>query len=398
MTTSSTSADTRVASINIVRGFALICMVVIHFVIYFGNAKAVDTWLYFGLNHILADWGASGFLIMMGASQVLSAHKLAGPDGRLPFKRTLIRGVFIFLIGLLMLALAWGPANMWQWDILTLIGFATIILYFCRRLPSWCLLLLALMIAASTPLMRGGLDIASAWKSSMAPVAIISHYIPNLLFDPAGELPHAANVKSILLGFLLTGEFPVFPWLLFPLIGFVLGRRIVLRRIPKDLPFLFTAGVFFIALGLALAYAGSLRPEVSVIDGYIVPLSFYPNSFSMIFFQLGLSMTFIFFLYYRYDIRNTAQQKQGFWSGIFTRTSHSSLTFYFLHYLPIGWTLAIADLVWGGKHIYNLCGVIPAFLSGLVAVTVLYGLIEAWQRHGGKFTLEWCLYAMTKRL
>jgi len=135
-----------------------------------------------------------------------------------------------------------------------------------------------------------------------------------------------------------------------------------------------------------------------VIDGYIVPLSFYPDSFSMIIFQLGASVTFIFLLYYFCDIRSTAQQKQGFWGGVFTRTSHSSLSLYFLHYLLIGWTLAIADMVRGGKHIYNLCGAIPAFLSGLAAVTMLYCLFETWQRYGGKFTLEWCLAAITKRL
>ena len=64
------------------------------------------------------------------------------------FKRALIRGAYIFLVGLLMLALAWGPYQIWQWDILTLMGVCTVLLFFCRKLPSWLILVL---VAASWP-------------------------------------------------------------------------------------------------------------------------------------------------------------------------------------------------------------------------------------------------------
>jgi len=42
----------------------------------------------------------------------------------------MIRGCYLFAIGLIMLALTWGPHQIWQWDILTLMGFATIVLSF----------------------------------------------------------------------------------------------------------------------------------------------------------------------------------------------------------------------------------------------------------------------------
>jgi uncharacterized membrane protein len=101
----------RALSIDIIRGFALICMVVIHFMVYFGNAEAMNTWLYFSLNHILGDWGASGFLMIMGISQALSGRKHTDLSNRVLFKRALIRGVFIFTIGLTMLALACRAAR-----------------------------------------------------------------------------------------------------------------------------------------------------------------------------------------------------------------------------------------------------------------------------------------------
>ena len=42
----------RVRSVDVLRGFALICMVLVHFMIYFGDEAAVDTWTNFVLNHV----------------------------------------------------------------------------------------------------------------------------------------------------------------------------------------------------------------------------------------------------------------------------------------------------------------------------------------------------------
>jgi len=148
---------TRVLSIDIVRGFALVCMVLVHFLIYFSNAEAEKTWLYFSFNHLLGDWGASCFLMMMGISQVFSERKHTDLSQYLLFQRALIRGLFIFIAGIVMLVLAWGPSQIWRWDILTLMGFATIIIFFCRKLPSWSILFLALLIALVSPYLRGQL-------------------------------------------------------------------------------------------------------------------------------------------------------------------------------------------------------------------------------------------------
>jgi uncharacterized membrane protein len=130
----------RILSIDVMRGFALICMVLVHFMIFYGNAGAANTWPFFILNHGLGDWGAACFLMMMGMSQVFSGEKHKEEGNLILFKRALIRGCFIFMAGIIMLALAWGPYQIWQWDILTLIGFATIMLFFCVSCPpglSW---------------------------------------------------------------------------------------------------------------------------------------------------------------------------------------------------------------------------------------------------------------------
>jgi hypothetical protein len=372
-------------------------MVLIHFMVYLGDTEAVNTWLYFSLNHLLGDWGAGGFLMIMGISQALSGRKHSDLGNRLLFKRALIRGVFIFAAGLIMLALAWGPYKIWQWDILTLMGFATIVLFFCRYLPSWSILLIAAFIAVCSPFLRGQLAVAPIWNNNFMQVSVISSYFPGILFDPAGALPTIWSVKDIVQGFLFTGEFPVFPWTLFPLAGFVLGRRMIANKIQKDLPLLLLSGVVFVIFGLGLGYAGSLHPGASIISGYIVPLSFYPDSFSMVFAQLGISIVVIFSLYYLYDIRRTHNRKIGMLAGIFTYTSRSALTFYFLHYLLIGWPLALIYIFAGKYYIYNLMGSLPAFVCGLTAVGLLGLGLKIWDKHGGKYKLEWFLGVLTQR-
>ena len=153
----------RVLSIDVLRGFALICLVLIHFMIYFGNLGAISTWPYFILQYALAGWGAAAFLMMMGMSQVLSSKKLEAPDNMLLFKRALVRGCYLFAIGIVMLALTWGPYHLWDWDIMTLMGFATIVLFFCRFLPSWAIICSCIGLAAVTPLLRGTFDFATQW-------------------------------------------------------------------------------------------------------------------------------------------------------------------------------------------------------------------------------------------
>lgn len=387
----------RVLSVDVMRGFALICMVMVHFMVYLGDAASADTWPYFFLNHVLADWGASCFLMMMGMSQVLSARRHVGPRNRMIFRRTLIRGGFIFLVGIVMLALAWGPGRIWQWDILTLMGFATVMLFFCRFLPSWSILVLVVSLAVCTPLLRVGIDFNAVWGGGFVNVPVISRYLPGILLDPASEYEPAWRAGEIVRGFLFTGEFPVFPWFIFPPLGFVLGRRIVRGRLRQDLPFLAIIGLLLIALGLGWAYAAMSRPGSSVVVDYIAPLSFYPDSFTMICYQLGVTLVVFSGLYYGYDVRRVEKRRESFPVRAYIRTSRSSLTFYFLHYLLIGWPLAFVYLVTGRYLKFAFLGAIPALLSGFAAVVLLELLLAVWEKHKSRYSLEWFLGVITIR-
>lgn len=335
--------------------------------------------------------------MMMGMSQVLSTQKHGLGDNLLIFRRTLIRGGFIFLVGIFMLALAWGPGKIWQWDILTLMGFATVMLFFCRFLPSWSILAIVVSLAICTPLLRTGIDFNAVWGGNFVNVPVTSRYLPGIMVDPAKEYEVAWRAKEIIQGFLLTGEFPVIPWFIFPPLGFILGRRIVNRRMSQDLPFLAIIGSLLVVLGLGWAYAAIDRPQSSIIIDYIVPLSFYPDSFTMICYQLGVALIVFSALFYCYDVRKLDKQKVSYMVHISNLTSRSSLTFYFLHYLLIGWPLVLIYLLTGKYYKYALLGAIPALLCGFAAVILLVLLLVFWGKHKNQYSLEWFLDAITKR-
>lgn len=373
-------------------------MVLIHFVIYFGDEGAVNTWPYFILNDLLADFGAAGFLTMVGISQVLSAARTPDAGALFLFKKAALRAVYIFAVGLLMLALTWGARHLWQWDILTLIGFATLVLYFCRFLPSWLILLLSAGVAVATPWLRSMIDPAAVWGAGFMPTPVISDYAPGLFVMLKGEIPIVWQWSAILRGFLLAGEFPVFPWIAFPLLGFVLGRRIVNQRYRHDLPLLVTVGFLFAVLGGVGAWLSRDQPGVTVVTGYLTPLSFYPDSFTMFCCQVGVTLVVFSGLYYWYDVRPNQDEQSGSLTILYNRTSRFSLTFYFLHYLLIGWTLAIVFVFTGEFRIFDLMGIWGSILAGLAVVIALELLLKVWEAHGGCYSLEWILAILTARL
>jgi uncharacterized membrane protein len=393
-----TAVGGRIMSIDVLRGFALCGMVLVHFADLYGNAEAAENFITFFFNDMLADWGAAAFLMMMGISQVLSARRMEKPDNRLLFKRALLRGSYLFAVGLLMLLLAFGPGRMWRWDILTLMGFATVVLFFCRFLPSWSLVVLSGAIAVLTPVIRSAFNIAAEWGGGFEPTPFISNYLPGLFIDPVSDYVSVWNLEKIIKGFFLSGYFPVLPWVMFPITGLVLGRRIIQGKLRRDLPVLLLTGFLLLCLGVGLGLAGRARPDISVVNHLVSPLCFYPDSFSMINVQAGMSLIVFSIMYFFCDVRKRDKSKMGIWARLFTRTSNFSLTFYFLHYMLLGWPLLIIYL-FTGRYLYeDMMGAVPALFCGVGAVAILEFLIYFWEKADSKYSLEAILGALTARI
>lgn len=114
--------------------------------------------------------------------------------------------------------------------------------------------------------------------------------------------------------------------------------------------------------------------------------------------QQGIALVVFAGLYYWLDVHQRSQPLAGLITRICKRTSGFSLTFYFLHYQLIGWSLAIIALFTSQYRIFNLMNEQLALLSGLVALTLLEVLLAFWERHGGRHSLEWVLGGVTARV
>lgn len=388
----------RIVSIDFFRGALLMIMVIEHCLLYFGDESAVDNWLYCFFNDGISGWGAGGFLMMMGASQALSAGRMNQDDRLTMFKKALLRGAFLFVVGLVMLMVSFGPSDVWRWDILTLMGFSTVLLFFCRFLPTWSLVAFVAAIAVLTPALRGMPVMDFEWDIMFRETPFLSRFFPGMYIDPVSEPDFLWRLDHIFKGFFLWGEFPIFPWVLFSVMGFIAGRRIVSGKFVSDIPRIVAVGIVLVTLSFAGAGMGRSQPLISVVDSYITPFCFYPDSFTMIIYQIGLSLLVFSLLFYIFDVKGRGSDYSGPVARVLRRTSNSSLTFYFLHYMLIGWPLLIAHALTGRDYEMDFMGLVPSFLYGLFALFLLQLLLLRWEKIGGKYSLEWLLTILLRRV
>ncbi|MBU1743847.1 MAG: DUF1624 domain-containing protein [Proteobacteria bacterium] len=382
----------RVDSVDVLRALALIGMVICHYPIFLSSGEGRDAMLYFFSNHLLGgDFGASWFVFLVGLSQVISAKKRDTEQDKKNTSRVVIRGLVIFVIGLLFLLIIQGYEELWDWDILTFIGVVTIILLLCRKAPSWGLLLVCSAVLFMTPWLRSFIDLAPFYGGKFESVRWISHIIPNFIFDPAKDYQGGKTVLDNILGFFLIGQFPLLPWIIFPLIGFVVGRRMTQNLLAADSPFILIIGLMLAFMGLFTAYAGSIKPGFSVANDYITPLSFYPNSFSMIMFLIGVVLILFISLWRIYDANPDHTNKPGMFLLYCRQISKYSLTIYISHFALFFIPLRIVKSATGTYYLQDLVSTPMAFMLAVLLLILYYPLLKLWDKAGGKYSFEWLL-------
>jgi surface polysaccharide O-acyltransferase-like enzyme len=251
-------------------------------------------------------------------------------------------------------------------------------------------------MALLSPWLRTFVDFKAYWGGALVQVPVISDYLPGILFDPVDEYKVIWEIGAILKGYFISGTFPVFPWLAYPLIGFVVGRRIVGKQIRQELPLYQLIGLVLILLGATVSYASLFRIGSSPISDYIAPLSFYPNSITLFYLQLGVALVLFALLFFYFDGRDGLTPIGGWLVNWYKRMSRFSLTVYFLHYLVISWPLWIIYFLTGHYPAQDLMGAIPALLLGLAAVALFLLGLKAWEQYEAKFSLEWMLRRFTE--
>ena len=381
----------RVDSVDVLRALALIGMVICHYPIFLSSGEGRDAMAHFFANHLLGgDFAASWFVFLVGLSQVLSAKK-RGPTQSKTAGRVIIRGMVIFVIGLLFLLVIQGYEELWDWDILAFIGATTIILLICRSAPSWLLLLSCCAVCLITPWFRSLVDLTPFYGGGFESVKWVSDFIPNFIFDPVKDYGGGKAALDNVLGFFLIGQFPLLPWIIFPLIGFVVGRKIAEDHFTSDSPLIIIIGIILSFMGLFTAYAGSIRSGPSVVNDYITPLSFYPSSFSMVIFLTGIVLILFTILWYIYDTDPDNTKEPGMFLTYCRQISKYSLTIICHSFCPV--LYPFADHQGGNRNIlFKRFSEYPdCFCAGRAFADHLLPFIETLGKAGGKYSFEWLL-------
>jgi uncharacterized membrane protein len=221
----------RQTSIDVLRSIAICLMIVVHFV---ENLSAGHDAASTALAATLpAGVAAPLFLFLVGVNYRLWADMQAdrGRSSTSVSKRSVRRGLFLVGAGFAFNVLVWLPEDTFNWDVLTFVGIALLVLDVARRMPPSVVVCGAGIILAISPVLRGVADYAAYWQQPW--------------FD------YDFTLSDVALGGLVVGYFPLFPWLVLPLTGFLVAPLIFGSRGRPS-------RCFGIAGGLAAVSAGVL--------------------------------------------------------------------------------------------------------------------------------------------
>jgi uncharacterized membrane protein len=365
----------RFDSIDVLRAGAILLMVQVHFVQNLARDTLTGGSLLYYASHALGMIPAPLFTFLAGMSLRLSLSRKpgGGEPGQEPALRQSRRGVLIVFFGLVFATLVRMPDQVFAWDILPFIGASLLVLLALRRLSPRALALTAVLVAALSP-----------------PLRVLSNYAAHW---PTGHTyRYAFTLQDVLWGFVANGYFPLFPWLVFPLAGFLVGGVLVSdasggHALRKALP---VAGLAFVALSLAGAWASGRVAGFWL--GYASPSRFYPATTTFVLKVLGAILCAFWFLHAWLD-RGAGPRPPLL--PFLRRYSRYSLTTYVVHHAVHLWPLLLVAHLQGRTdpwHYYAAAMPTGAALAlaGLF-VLLFYPVLVAWERRGGRYSFEWLL-------
>lgn len=200
----------RIRSVDVLRGVALVFMVINHFgQTFIGggyHSPLAAAILFFGIIP------APLFYIVSGISVVLfnTRHQARGETTTKIWGTTLSRGLLIMGLGYGFSVSMFGSIWWLDWSILQLIGLSIIASQLALLLPQRYRLIFPIIFILGAPVTR-------LWLNYEAIVGTVGHlhYAP-----PLTLLDHLSAL-------LATGKAPIFPWLACPIIGTFIGEAIM---------------------------------------------------------------------------------------------------------------------------------------------------------------------------
>jgi uncharacterized membrane protein len=330
----------RKPSIDILRAVAIVLMVLVHFVENLSGWYDGGDGPFAGVHGVWwlpTGFAAPTFTFLVGVSYRLwlAAQRARGRDEETIHRRTVRRGLFLIGLGLAFNVLIWLPEDIFNWDILTLIGCGLLALDVARRMPAGVVALAAGLIVAVAPALRVTADYPASWT--------------------AGFYDYDFTVADVALGWLVTGYFPIFPWLAFPLAGYALATSLLDSAgtaAPEgqawSLPSM-AAGAGFVAGGSLLVLAWPALP-VWVTGGAAASWTMFPASTAYVLGTLGATMLALGLLHRMLDGPAGRYRRLAAWLERWAAPlGRHSLSIYLVHHAVHIWPLWAASLATTGE-------------------------------------------------
>ncbi|MFA6034475.1 MAG: heparan-alpha-glucosaminide N-acetyltransferase domain-containing protein [Myxococcota bacterium] len=386
----------RYLEIDVLRTFAIISMVFCHYSEIFTYRSGASGWIKFVADDFIGDFAAPLFLFLVGISLVISEDH-ARQKGALYSqpRKLVIRAAFIFAAGIVFRVLNYGPHDILAFGVLSFIGLVTLMFLFLRKMSSVSLLVMIVVVYFASPFLRACVPESMAmWKAGFAPITVDGwwHTVSGYFVQTALTYHnvHLENsIPQFFFSLFLSGEFPVFPWIIYPAAGIILGRKIVTGKDAGAIRPLALISVIMCLAGIAMACIGATRPLSNQATGFLTLFSFFPTSPPLM--ALGMGVVFGLYVIVWKVCRSDFSFKRFDLSPVFSRISKYSLTLYFFHHTLAFWFIGVLGMATGTDYFGRLTTPFGSCLISAGFLAAMYALLIRWDRSNGKYSLEWLL-------
>ncbi|MFM7207075.1 MAG: heparan-alpha-glucosaminide N-acetyltransferase domain-containing protein [Planctomycetaceae bacterium] len=346
-------AAPRLVSIDVLRATAIALMTLVHFVENLAGSWDVESGPFIGANRywwMPTGFAAPLFTFLSGVSYRLwsDAQAARGRDSVEISKITVRRGLFLILFGFLFNVLVWLPEDVFNWDILTLIGTAMLTLDVARRTPPAVPAVACVLLVGLAPVLRAAAGYREFWVD--------------------GYFDYDFTLADVVLGYLATGYFPAFPWLAPPLAGF-LAAPLIYRPDAGRRPFV--AGGLLVAAAAAVMAARPLVPAGLVTHDRLWAM--FPPTTAYMLGTIGGGILLAAALHRTLDARDCPPGPLLRLAGGMSR---HSLSLYILHHVAHVWPLWLVGFVTAGDPQAFWQVATPA--STAIAWAAAFLLLAAW--------------------
>lgn len=352
-----TDKSSRIISLDILRGIAVVLMVQQHTGFWFWNNKgsiaaSMGDYPLMVIINGLGGLAAPLFILLAGTGAALFIAAGAKPEVFLK------RGIIILSFGYLLNLLTPSWFSPGSWYVLHLIGTGIILTPLISKISQRGLFLLAVLIIAAVPL--------------LLTFFTMPRYFAN------EHMASCTGIVDVILHALVSGNFPIFPWLALFIFGFIAGRFIKAGHYNK----IIKASIFIAASALVLVCIkyisfpfvhSTLGERIFVINLYMYPA--YPIQF------LFLSFLALVSLYACLRLSRGVKFRS---KNILALTGRVSLTIFMLHIIII-------------RNFMEQSGYWKSFSameSSALQVAVLlfiFAAVMLWEKIEFKFGFEWLL-------